>query len=85
MEKNLRHSIVDLFMDEFDRNHYLPKKANWDGFFDWLVDEAPWDDCERARTYWYVVYKVDFAPWGLNPPLWRRCPRSWRLVARAGA
>ena len=67
--ENLRHSIVELFKGEFDRGDYLPKRANWDGFFDWLVEKSPWDDCERVRTYWYVVDKVDCAPWGLKPNL----------------
>ena len=67
--ENLRHSIVDLFHGEFDKRDYLPKEANWDGFFNWLVEQAPWEDCQRVRTYWYVVEKVDFSPWGLKKTL----------------
>jgi len=67
--ENLRHSIVDLFDGEFDKEDYLPKNANWDGFFDQITQQAPWDDCERIRTYWYVVDKVDFTPWGLKKNL----------------
>lgn len=64
--ENLRHSIVDLFRGEFDRQDYLPRNADWSGFFDWLVEQTPWDNCQRVRTYWYVVEKVDFSPWGLK-------------------
>jgi len=35
--ENFRRSIGDLYSDEFDRNEYLPKEANWAELFDWLT------------------------------------------------
>lgn len=62
--ENLRHSIVDLFDSEFDPADYLPKTANWQGFFDSLVSSA---DAElRLRTYWYVVDEIDFWPYNVG-------------------
>ena len=58
--ENLRHSIVELF-PQFKRDDYLPKTADWEGFFNHLVSEA---DAElRMRTYWYVVDEIDFWPY----------------------
>jgi len=63
--ENLRHSLVDLFWGEFDATEYLPKKAVWDKLFGELSRRAIGADCERVRTYWYVVQHLDFFPYGL--------------------
>lgn len=60
--ENLRHAIVDLFEPEFDRKDYLPKRAKWDQWFDWLVQKAC-PGFERTRTYWYTVEHLDFFPY----------------------
>jgi len=61
--ENLRHSLCDLFTPaEFDPAEYLPKKANWEGFFDFLSDGC---SSTRLRTYWYVVQHLEFWPWKL--------------------
>ncbi len=59
--ENFRHNIVDLF-ESFERKDYLPKGANWEGLFDWLVAEVE-PDGQRVRTYWYVVRHLDFFPY----------------------
>lgn len=62
--ENLRHSLVDLFKQEFNQADYLPKTADWSGLFDELTVQAKADN--RLRTYWYVVEHIDFWPYGLN-------------------
>jgi len=64
--ENLRHSLVDLFRGEFDVTDYLPKRAVWDKLFDELSRRAIGSDCERVRSYWYVVQHLDFFPYGLS-------------------
>ena len=59
--ENFRHAIVNLF-EQFDPNDYLPKKANWDALFDWLVCKVS-PEGERVRTYWYVIELLDFFPY----------------------
>jgi len=63
--ENLRHSICDLFQPpDFHPAEYLPKQADWHGFFDYLVKAA---NAElRLRTYWYTVAEIDFWPFGLQ-------------------
>lgn len=60
--ENLRHAIVDLFENEFDQRDYLPKRADWGGFYDWLVRKAS-PDLERVRTYWYTIEQLDIFPY----------------------
>ena len=62
--ENFRHNVVDLF-PEFRREDYLPRQANWTGFFDWVVEQASGAD-KRLRTYWYVIQSVDYSPYGLS-------------------
>lgn len=62
--ENLRHSLVELFRQEFDPADYLPKNADWTGLFDALVREV--GATSRLRTYWCVVEHIDFWPWGLG-------------------
>lgn len=62
--ENLRHSLVELFKPTFNPADYLPKKADWDGFFKFLVSEGKAD--LRLRAYWYVVDEIDFSPYGVN-------------------
>ena len=65
--ENLRHAIVDLFTGAFAPKDYLPKRADWAGFFDWLVTKAVQElttaSSERVRTYWYAVGSLDISPY----------------------
>lgn len=61
--ENFRHSIVNLF-ESFRKEDYLPSKADWQGFFEWLATEAS-AGSNRIRTYWYVVGAIDFHPYKL--------------------
>lgn len=64
--ENFRHSLVDVLDQEFDQGEYLPKGADWSGFFDWLVPQAcGGPQAQRLRTYWYVLEHVDFFPYKL--------------------
>ena len=60
--ENFRHSIVQLFKPEFNESDYLPKQADWSSLFDLIVGLSA-DDPYRVRTYWYVVERLDFAPY----------------------
>jgi uncharacterized LabA/DUF88 family protein len=60
--ENLRHSIVSLFQGEFEKEEYLPKKADWTSLFDWLVGQVD-PDVKRLRTYWYTIEHLDFKPY----------------------
>ncbi len=60
--ENFRHAIVSL-LQNFNQQDYLPREANWRGLFDWLAQEASDSNCERVRTYWYVVQDIDFRPY----------------------
>ncbi len=64
--ENLRHSILELFPTTFKKWDYLPKKADWTKFFDWVAEQAGGSNVERVRTYWYVVKDIDFSPYNLN-------------------
>ena len=63
--ENFRHSIGDLFVNDFRTDEYLPKEADWTGLFDWVVGEVA-KDCFRMRTYWYVIQSVDYTPYNLS-------------------
>ena len=66
--ENFRHSIVELFPPpQFYQADYLPKQADWNGLFDWIVASAT-DGGERIRTYWYVIEYMDFYPFKLPEP-----------------
>jgi len=61
--ENFRHSIVELF-EQFDKDDYLPKEADWNSLFDYFVDRATsGSERERVRTYWYVVQFLDLFPY----------------------
>jgi uncharacterized LabA/DUF88 family protein len=77
--ENLRHTLVELFKPEFDPTDYLPRNADWSGFFDSLVKQAGVGN--RLRTYWYVVEHIDFWPWGLKR-LYDREPGKVETVLR---
>jgi len=62
--ENLRHSLIDLFKPNFNSTEYLPRNADWVGFFNELVKQAGAE--RRLRTYWYVVDEIDFWPWGIS-------------------
>lgn len=59
--ENFRHSIVGLF-EKFQTRDYLPQSANWNDFFDHLVEMAVPGEAYRFRTYWYVIEFMDFVP-----------------------
>lgn len=76
--ENFRHAICDLFANphgaafasevhSFDRGDYLPKQADWAGFFRRLVLESAVEgiDSRLVRAYWYVVSAID--PWPKLP------------------
>lgn len=78
--ENLRHSIVELFpYPQFRRDDYLPKTADWEGFFNYLVVQA--DANLRMRTYWYVVDEIDFWPYQIAR-LERDNPVRWEAILR---
>ena len=58
--ENFRHSLVDLF-PSFNRDDYLPKNADWDNLFDWIVRSVD-EEGKRIRSYWYVMKGVDYCP-----------------------
>ena len=62
--ENFRHSIRGLF-SEFNPNDYLPKRADWTQFFDWIANRLSASP-HRVRTYWYVVRHLEFFPYRLN-------------------
>ena len=76
--ENFRNSIVDLFED-FRQVDYLPKDADWEGLFDWIVQEAT-PGGERLRTYWYVIQSIDYSPYGLSE-LSRNPERAYRVLS----
>lgn len=80
--ENLRNSIVDLFRPEFVARDYLPKNADWESFFDYLAESASHNaNCERLRTYWYVIDNVDFYPYDLpNPSSPKKIDRLKRSI-----
>jgi hypothetical protein len=59
--ENLRFTIVNLF-EKFKQHEYLPQKASWGDFFDFLVSQVS-SEGERVRTYWYVIRFLDFFPY----------------------
>ncbi len=61
--ENFRHSIVDLFDRDWNRNEYLPKGARWGELFDNVVASVCGEHAFRLRTYWYVVEHLDFWPY----------------------
>ncbi len=65
--ENFRHNIVELFY-EFDQADYLPKQAEWENFFNWVVECVSGPDASRVRTYWYVVSDIDFFPYRFPDP-----------------
>ena len=66
--ENLRYSIVGAFKGKglFDAREYLPAKANWAEFFDWIVQQVAGIDGQRLRTYWYLIDGLAFQPYGLR-------------------
>jgi hypothetical protein len=66
--ENLRHSLLDAFRAEglFRASDYLPRNADWSGFFDWLVEAATAGTGRRLRAYWFVSQEIDCHPFGLS-------------------
>jgi len=58
--ENFRHSIVKLF-PTFNQYDYLPKYAEWDKLFDWIVRSVD-EEGKRIRTYWYMIKGLDYYP-----------------------
>lgn len=71
--ENFRRTIVSLFKKTFNQAEYLPKRAKWDDFFDWLSAKhfaypgSP-NTHNRIRTYWYVIEQLDIFPWSFPKP-----------------
>jgi len=65
--ENFRHTIVDLFKNEFDQSEYLPKNADWGKFFDWIINQVD-PNAKTIRTYWYVIERIDFHPYKFCDP-----------------
>jgi hypothetical protein len=61
--ENFRYTMNDIFAEEFPRHEYLPKRADWAGFFDWLVNATTEGQGDRLRTYWYVLREIEFYPY----------------------
>jgi uncharacterized LabA/DUF88 family protein len=80
--ENFRHTISELFHSRFDKRDYLPKKADWTAFFDWLVEAAAGAGAVRLRTYWYVVEHLDFYPYSL-PSQGKDCDKLIRLLNKS--
>lgn len=66
--ENLRHSLLDTFRADglFRASDYLPRNADWSGFFDWLVDAATTGSRRRLRAYWFVSQEIDCYPFDLR-------------------
>lgn len=79
--ENFRHAITKLFEGEFDKAEYLPKKAQWTQFFDWIVMSVCGENATRLRTYWYVVQNMDFFPYKFLKPD-RHADTLKRLLSR---
>lgn len=77
--ENFRHNIVELFQ-EFRMEDYLPKQADWTGFFDWIVKEIAGEN-QRLRTYWYVIQSVDYSPFQLSK-LARNPANAYKVLSR---
>ena len=63
--ENFRHSIVELFWGNFNESDYLPKRAEWTQFFDWIAGQCS-NSPQRIRTYWYAIRDLAFFPYRLN-------------------
>ena len=68
----------------FDWHDYLPKQANWAGFFHHLVGESRIEGTESrlVRAYWYVVGDID--SWPKLPPrkVWESGKRNYNYVPK---
>lgn len=66
--ENLRYSLLGCLVGHtnFQNHDYLPRKANWGTFFDWITKHATNDECYRLRTYWYAIEFVEFSPFNLE-------------------
>lgn len=81
--ENFRHAIVDLF-ENFNKEDYLPKQAEWTKWFDHLVSEVGkkvCSDTDRVRTYWYVIDQLDFFPYRI-PKMDREPDKLKRLLSK---
>jgi uncharacterized LabA/DUF88 family protein len=66
--ENLRHSLIDAFAPDgvFRASDYLPSKAQWADFYDWIVWFATSGTHDRLRAYWFVIQEIDCSPYGLS-------------------
>ncbi len=66
-----RHTINKLFVGYggYRKEDYLPKTADWEKFFDHLVDKAKTGEMNitRLRTYWYAIDEVETWPYLPSP------------------
>ena len=78
--ENFRHSIVGLF-EHFNKNDYLPKKADWAKLFDHFIECTDLSEPERIRTSWYVIKYLDFYPYKI-PSLDTEFDKARRLLEK---
>ena len=66
--ENLRHSLIGAFAHDgiFKPGDYLPARAQWANFFDWIVSVATGGTHDRLRAYWFVIQDLDCFPYGLG-------------------
>jgi uncharacterized LabA/DUF88 family protein len=66
--ENLRHSLIGAFAPDgvFRAGDYLPSKARWADFYDWIVWLATSGTHDRLRAYWFVIQEIDCSPYGLG-------------------
>ena len=58
--ENLRHSLISALAPDgvFRASDYLPSKARWADFYDWIVWLATSGTHDRLRAYWFVIQLV---------------------------
>ncbi|MCH8209165.1 MAG: NYN domain-containing protein [Nitrospinae bacterium] len=66
--ENFRHNLSGVFGNDFAKTDYLPQRAKWAEFFDWLVLSAFGEQAERFRAYWYVIESVSYFPYKIPHP-----------------
>ncbi|MBI1731034.1 hypothetical protein HYR53_10545, partial [Candidatus Acetothermia bacterium] len=79
--ENFRYTIIGLF-ENFDKHDYLPQRAKWTEFFDWIAVKANYGNpVNRLRTYWYAIQGIDYMPYELPDPA-RQTEKATRLLAK---
>ena len=73
--ENLRHSLIGAFAHDgiFKPGDYLPARAQWASFFDWIVSVATGGTHDRLRAYWFA--SVGYCKGRLDPDPLRQASR----------